>query len=75
MNAAIRSDPARAERNLRNAIRVYVPSQVPVYGQDIVDILAELDRLRDAALSALDAQDPASALSMRAAVVAKGAGR
>lgn len=63
----IRPDPRRAERNLRNAVRLFTPASVQVYGQDVVDILTELDRLRAAAVSALDHVDPASATSMRAA--------
>lgn len=67
MTTPIRSDPQRAERNLRNAIRVFTPYQVPVYGQDIVDILTALDQARAAATAALDHVNPASPVAMRAA--------
>lgn len=68
-------NPVRAERNLRNLIRFGPPAHVTVYGQDLVDILQALEEARAAASGSLDVQDPASALSMRAAVAAKGAGR
>lgn len=67
MTTPIRSDPQRAERNLRNAIKVFTPSSVNVYGQDLVDILAALDQARAAATAALDHVNPASPAAMRAA--------
>lgn len=54
-----------AERNLRNIVRDRVPYVVQVYGQDIVDILAELDRMRAAAVAALDQADPVSPTNLR----------
>lgn len=54
-----------AERNFRNHVRHRVPHTVQVYGQDIVDLLAELDRLRAAAIAALDHADPVSPTNLR----------
>lgn len=59
----------RAELNLRNLVKVYTPSVVQVYGQDVVDILAELDCLRAAATAALEYDNPATPAAMRAAAV------
>lgn len=69
-----RPNPDLAERNLRNLVRHGAPYTVQVYGQDLVDILAELDRARAAALTALEFSNPASPLAMQAAAAGK-AGR
>jgi hypothetical protein len=73
MSTSIRPDPERAERNLRNAIRFRL-AYVQVYGQDVVDILAELDKVRAerdqfqaAAVTALEQRDPAHPRTMKAA--------
>jgi hypothetical protein len=74
MNTPIRPDPERAERNLRNAVKLYTPASVQVYGQDVVDILDALDALRRerdqyqaAAVTALEQADPAHPRTMKAA--------
>lgn len=75
MSATVpRRDPILAERNLRALVKFGAPHQVPVYGDDIVAILGELDALRAAAASVLDFADPASPQSLRVER-AKGASR
>lgn len=74
MKPIIRADPQRAERNLRNLVKVYTPSVVQVYGQDLVDILSELDSAREAAVAALEYDNPATPTAMRAAVAGKARG-
>jgi hypothetical protein len=63
----IRPDPQRAERNLRTLVRFGPPYTLQVYGQDVVDILGELDRCRAAATAALEHENPATPTAMRAA--------
>jgi hypothetical protein len=74
VSLTIRPDPQRAERNLRNVVRVFTPYMAQVYGQDVVDILGELDRARAAAVSTLELTDPASPTAMRAAAAGRARG-
>jgi hypothetical protein len=74
VSLTIRPDPQIAERNLRNVVRVFTPYMAQVYGQDIVDILAELDRYRAAAVAALEHGDPAAPAAMRAAAAGRARG-
>jgi hypothetical protein len=77
-DGTIRPDPTRAERNLRNVTRFggYV---IQVYHQDVVDVLGELDRLRQrveqsdaAAVASLDLIDQSSPTMLRAGRAGRG---
>jgi hypothetical protein len=64
------SNTSRAEYNLWTAVRFGPPYTLQVYGQDVVDILAEVDQLRAAAVAALDAGELASVQALPANVQA-----